>query len=37
MEVTNYKIKSEQPSRMSLMQFDVEFPWEWKKATPPTG
>jgi hypothetical protein len=36
-EVVEYEIRSEQPNRMSLMQFDVEFPWEWEKATPPAG
>ncbi len=36
-EVIEYEIKSEQPNRMSPMQFDVEFPWEWEKAARPAG
>ena len=36
-EVIDYEITSEQPNRMSLMQFDVEFPWEWEKAAQPAG
>jgi hypothetical protein len=36
-EVIDYEIKSEQPGGMSLMQFDVEVPWEWEKVTPPAG
>jgi hypothetical protein len=36
-EVIDYEITSELPNRMSLMQFDVEFPWEWEKAAPPAG
>jgi len=33
-EVIDYEIQSEQPGRMSLMQFDVESPWEWEKVAP---
>ena len=36
-EVVDYEITSEEPDRMSLMEFDVEFPWEWEKAARPAG
>jgi hypothetical protein len=31
-EVIDYEVSAEEPGRrMSLMQFDVEFPFEWEK------
>lgn len=36
-EEIDYEVTSEQANRMSLMQFDVEFPWHWEKVSPPNG